>query len=99
MDTATRTTFVCATCRQTVDIRLAVDYKPHRGPVKRICCFCENAIIGVGEEAAIEAIQRATNERESHLVQAGMLSVLTPGGGRVDLTTDDLKALRELVVA
>ena len=94
--TKPRTTFVCATCHLTTDTRLAVDYKPHRGAPMRICATCENVLIGYGEEAGLVAIQHMVQNRERHMVQAGMLSVLTPGGRRIDLSADDLRALRDL---
>lgn len=46
-----------------------------------------------------QAIQRVSADRDAHLVQAGMLSVLTPNGGRVDLSADDLRALARGEVA
>ena len=98
MATATRprTTFICATCHLTTDDRLAVDYKPHRGAPIRICAMCDNVLIGYGEDAGMAAIRDLVLDRERHMVQAGMLSVLAPGGRRIDLTADDLRALRDL---
>lgn len=68
-----RRTFVCACCRITEVEALAVDYKPHRGPVIRICANCESVLIGYGEESGMRAIHGAAVERDTHLVQAGML--------------------------
>ncbi len=86
-------TFVCATCHRTTEERLAVDYKPHRGAPIRICAMCESALIGYGEEAGMEMLRRSAEERDTHMVQSGILSVLTSDGGRIDLTADDLRAL------
>ena len=98
MATATRprTTFICATCHLTTDDRLAVDYKPHRGAPIRICAMCDNVLIGYGEDAGMAAIRDVVQNRERHMVQAGMLSVLAPGGRRIDLSADDLRALRDM---
>lgn len=65
-----RTTFVCASCRATVDHRLAVDYKPAKGPAIRICVNCEDIFIGFGEVAGMNAIHQAAIDRDTHLVQA-----------------------------
>jgi len=61
--------------------------------------MCESRIIGYGEDAGLQAIRRVSDDRERHMVQAGMLSVLTPGGGRIDLTADDLRAIARGEVA
>jgi len=55
--------------------------------------MCESALIGYGEEAGMEMLRRSAEERDTHMVQSGILSVLTSDGGRIDLTADDLRAL------
>lgn len=64
------TTFVCASCKATVDHRLAVDYKPAKGPAMTICANCENVLIGFGETTGMAMIRRTAIDRDAHLVQS-----------------------------
>ncbi len=92
MATTTKT-FVCMTCYRTMPVALEDSYKPHRGAAMRICANCHNVLIGYGETVGLQALHDAAVDRDTHMVQSGILSVLTSDGGRIDLTADDLRAL------